>query len=86
MSNFERVELLEKAMFERYGIAPKIEKRISGNSSYEIRLNMNGKEAIISETMKNGMTQKAFLEINGVKTNYKRMIDAEEAAVNYLEE
>lgn len=84
MSEFVRNERVEDVFNEMHGIKPRIEyNRLSGNV-YKVKISLNGKECILTETMKNGLTASVALDTPSGTESHKSMFNAEKRAVEIL--
>lgn len=81
---FKRKENLEKAYKELHGIKPKVYKKILSRNGYSIKIEMNKKEAILTEFMKDGLTDHVVLECGGNVYSMNSMYEAEKKANELL--
>ena len=84
MSDFTRQTMLEDVFNDMYGIKPEVYYQRIDRNTYKIKLVYNGKEAILTEIMENGLTKTATLEYIGAVKNHKSMYNAEKEAVEFL--
>lgn len=82
--DFERAEHLERAFNEMHKIKPQVSIKRIDNNKYEVQLKHKGREVVLSERMKDGLTQEALLEFGGEVRSFKRYYDAELAATAIL--
>jgi hypothetical protein len=68
---------ISKSYKEMHGIEPEVSYLRSENNKYSVKLKHSGKEGIITETMKDGLTDFVILEMNGTKENLKSVYEAE---------
>jgi hypothetical protein len=72
------------AVKDKYNIEAYVEKKTIDSCSYQIRISVGDKIAILYEKMKDGLTRVAILTIGEESTTYKKYHEAEEDAVAYL--
>lgn len=78
MNNWIRNKAIDEAYKEMHGIKPEISYDRINRSKYSVKIALNGKEVILTETMENGLTDTVVLESQGIGSeNFKRMYDAE---------
>jgi hypothetical protein len=82
--NWARQSKLEDAYYEMHSIRPEVYYWRENNNTYKVRLVLNGKEAIITENLQDGLTQSVILEINNIVIPCKSVYGAEVKANELL--
>ena len=85
MSNWIRKEITEDAYEELHGIKPQIyfEVPIKKNEN-TVKIIFGGKEIILQEILKNGLTNKAILRYSGETMTFETVYEAEQEATRIL--
>jgi len=86
MSDWVRKSNLEDAFQEMHGIRPQVYYRYVDRNTYQIKLIKSGKEIILQDQMKNGLTRVATVEYNGTTHDKKCIYDAEVEATKIFKE
>ena len=81
---FIRQVHLEKAFDEMHKLKPEVGLKRINNSKYSVSLKHRGREVVLTEQMKDGMTDLVTLEFSGEVKTFKRYYDAELAATAIL--
>jgi len=68
---------VDDAYFEMHGIKPEISYDRVNNDKYSVKIALNSKEVILTETMKEGLTDTVTLEYDGNKEMFSSMNKAE---------
>ena len=81
---FVREKHLEKAFDEMHKIKPEVLVKRENNSKYSVKLSHGGREVVLTEQMKDGLTNMTYLEFKGEVKAFKRYYDAEQVATTIL--
>lgn len=84
MNKWKREEKLDDAFEGLHKIRPTVEKQKISKKAYKIRLKDKGKEVVLGEVMKYGMTDYATVEYGGTTEIFKNYYKAELRAAEIL--
>lgn len=82
---FVRRRELDDAFDDMHKIKPMVSINVIDSSKYKVKLDHKGKQAIITEVLKRGLTESATLEIDGRIFSCKSVFEAEKLASEILD-